>query len=178
MTYDYWLFLAKFLIPFVFALVACSFDLKERRIPNAISVVLLASGLLFHLCTGGWQGLLTSISGFAVGFGVLLILYLVGGGGAGDVKFMGGVGSWIGPYHVLFVFVMSAVLVGMFALGVLAFRMIGGGVKKLAADSPRATSAVDELSKGSQRTKIPYAVPAAAAIILRLVWLVLIHRNV
>jgi prepilin peptidase CpaA len=175
-TYDYGLFLAKFLIPFAFACAASVTDLRARRIPNAISVALLVSGLSFHLCTGLWHGLLTSIAGFAVGFCVLLVLYLIGGGGAGDVKFMGGVGAWVGPYHILFVFVISAVLVAIFAFLVIVIRMMGGPLRESKGNTQQSGVTGDEEPQTNERTKIPYAVPVAFAIVFRLVWLIFIQR--
>jgi len=173
MTNENAIFICKFLVPLLLAVVACVFDLRERRIPNAIAITLLATGLVFSLATGGWNGLLNSIGGFAAGFSILMILYLVGAGGAGDVKFMGGVGAWIGPYHILFVFVLSAILLAVFAILVFLFRLLFSSVETLREKSHEPESS----KKSPLRTPIPYAVPAAAAILIRLGWLLLIGRT-
>ena len=68
-------------------------DLKTRRIPNWLTVISLVLALAFHLTTGGWPGLLAALGGFAVGFGILLVLWLIGGGGGGDVILMGALGA-------------------------------------------------------------------------------------
>ncbi len=152
--------------------MACYFDLKSRRIPNAISVTTLASGLVFHLTTAGGTGLLHSLAGFATGFGILLVLYVLGASGAGDVKFFGAVGAWVGPYHILFVFVLSAILLGLFALLVVCYRAIFGSKGPAIRDVESEKTRVESPWKA----QIPFAVPLTAAILLRLFWLIAIHR--
>lgn len=134
MTREQTILWIAFLAPAVLGSIACSVDIRERRIPNWISVTLALSGLIFNLSVAGGNGLFRSLSGFAVGFLILFVLYLVGGGGAGDVKFMGGLGAWIGPYHVLFVFVISAIFIAIYSAVIIAVRMIATkGVSELVA---------------------------------------------
>ena len=38
------------------------------------------------------------------------LLYAVGGRGAGDVKLMAGIGSWLGPWPVVWVFAAAAIV--------------------------------------------------------------------
>ncbi len=80
----------------VFVLTAAFTDLSARRIPNWLTVSSLAVALLFHTITGGWAGLGFALGGFATGFSILLVLWLIGGGGGGDVKLMGALGGWMG----------------------------------------------------------------------------------
>ena len=60
----------------LFMLLALVTDLKDRRLPNWLTVSSAALGLVYHLATGGWDGLLFSLGGFATGFGLLLLLWL------------------------------------------------------------------------------------------------------
>src|SRR5204862_7765310 len=89
-------------------LTAAVTDLRTRRLPNWLTVSALAAGLFFHAFLG--QGIAFSLLGFATGFGILLILWLTGGGGAGDVKLMGAIGAWFGWKWTLYLFVISTVL--------------------------------------------------------------------
>ncbi len=78
--------------------IAAAYDLRERRIPNMLTFPMVFAGLVAATLLGGWgwDGFLTSLVGmFVVGFPCLMV-YARGGGGAGDVKLMMGVGAWCG----------------------------------------------------------------------------------
>jgi prepilin peptidase CpaA len=169
------LFLVRFIVPFLGGLIAMASDIRERRIPNWISVSLLATGLVFRTITFGWAGLADSLGGFATGFAILFVLYAIGGGGAGDVKFMAGVGAWLGPYHVTMVFVLSAIIVLLYTVITLIIRLgLGDGTNSV---QPH-TDGKETVKKFSiLRDRLPYAVPATLAIALRLGWLLLIGRT-
>ena len=85
-------------------------DFRCRRIPNSLTLSAFVAGLLFRLATGGGAGLLDAGLGFAVGFGTLFVLWICGGGGAGDVKLMGALAVWIGLSLTLSVLISSLVL--------------------------------------------------------------------
>ena len=162
-------------------LVAAVIDVRTRRIPNWFTVPVLAGGLLFHAITGGWGGLLTAIGGFATGFGILLVLWLTGGGGGGDVKLMGAVGAWLGAWHTLIVFLLSGGFAAFFSLLVLlgslmqhGYRHVqrrhlsrpdAGSKKKAAApDSPEA------VRRKTGRRILPFALPVACSTWVVFLW--------
>jgi len=176
MSTPFWLFVIRFLAPLLGGLLAMITDIRDRRIPNALSVSLCLLGLLFRTATGGWPGCLDSFLGFAVGFAVLFLLYAVGGGGAGDVKFMAAVGTWLGPYHIVFVFVLSAIVLLFFTVSVLIWRLLLG---EKVTRSAKAHSQVEskESNRSVLRSRLPYAVPATIAIAIRLAWLLFIGRT-
>jgi len=76
-----------------FTAVAAVSDLRTRRLPNWLTVPAFAAGLLAHTVVNGFAGLGFALLGFATGFGLLLVLWLIGGGGGGDVKLMGALGA-------------------------------------------------------------------------------------
>jgi len=155
----------------IFTIVAAVWDLRTNRLPNAMNVTAFALGVAFHLVIGflsdGWAGagrhLLISLGGFAVGFGILFVLWIAGGGGGGDVKFMGALGAWLGVKLTLYVFVASAVLIALYTAGVLLVSILRRGWKK----TKRDYIAGRKTQKGAARTPlkqlVPYAVPAAVA---------------
>lgn len=73
-------------------------DIRSHRIPNILLFPVLAFSLMFHTIIGGTDGLLGSLTGLALGIAMLLPLYVMGGMGAGDVKLLGVVGSFLGPW--------------------------------------------------------------------------------
>ena len=89
--------------------IALIFDLRLRRIPNALTVLFFILGLSFHIVLAGWPGLRFSLLGFAAGFGPLFLLWLLGGGGGGDVKMMGALGAWLGGPVTILIFLGSAI---------------------------------------------------------------------
>src|SRR5690606_34687669 len=101
-------------------------DWRERRIPNAICLVLLAAGIGWHALVMDGEGLFTSslagglgLSASAIGafaaFVGLFPLYLLRVLGAGDVKLATAIGAWVG-WQALLPWALLVMIVG----GVLA----------------------------------------------------------
>jgi prepilin peptidase CpaA len=89
--------------------VAATFDdLRRRAIANWINVAGLTGGVIYHSATRGWAGLAWSLGGAAVGFGVFLIFYVLGGMGGGDVKLSAAFGALLGPTGILLAALLAA----------------------------------------------------------------------
>ncbi len=97
-------------------------DLRKRRIYNIIVFPGILLALISHLVTGGWLGGLHSLYGFSVGLGLLLIPFLLGGMGAGDVKLLALVGAMKGTLFVLHAAIYMSLIGAVMALGILLFR--------------------------------------------------------
>jgi prepilin peptidase CpaA len=97
-------------------------DLKTRRIPNYLTFGLALAGFGFQLGWSGLPGLGNAFLGLATGFGLLIIPYILGGMGAGDVKALAALGAWLGPYKTVELFIYMAVAGGLMALGILLWR--------------------------------------------------------
>ena len=78
------------------SLAAAIYDVRERRIPNAITGPLAAGGLVFALLAGGLLGLAGAVGACALLALPYVLLFLFGKGGAGDAKLMGAIGAWVG----------------------------------------------------------------------------------
>ena len=169
----------------LFALV---FDLRERRIPNQIVGLALASGLLFNFMgpltasgnaglftpTPGALGILDALLGAMAGLALFLPLYLVRATGAGDVKLMAGIGSFAGAG--------AAVNIALFILlagGVLALvRMLWAGNSRRVISN--VSMALGQMLPGSAGTfniaahsadRMPYAVAMAAGLLAYGLWI-------
>jgi prepilin peptidase CpaA len=94
-------------------------DLARQRIPNYITFPLAIFGLLYNLYTTGTSGLIFSFLGILAGGGLLILFYIMGGLGAGDVKLLAAVGSILGPVNVVHAFVYSALAGGVYSIIVL-----------------------------------------------------------
>lgn len=108
------------LIPAVVVLaalvVATVTDLRKFKIHNLLTLPLLVLGFVYHGVVNGTDGLLFSLYGTLFGGGVLLILFLLGGIGGGDVKLLAGVGAWLGLLATFWLFNIAAIAAGVYAL--------------------------------------------------------------
>ncbi len=156
----------------LYVALAALTDLRMRRIPNYLTVPAALSGLIYHtLAPTGW-GLWVSLAGFGVGFALLLLPWLAGGGGMGDVKLLAALGAWLGAECLLIAFAVSALIAGAIAL----VAMIGdpkprrsplGNVLGLRIPRPSARS-----TRRRQARTLPFAVPVAISTFAVLTWLV------
>lgn len=152
--------------------VAAYVDWRTQKLPNWLTVSCFVSALVFHFVAGffgeyggvgtafiqlGW-----SLVGFATGFGILMVLWLIGGGGGGDVKMMGAMGAWLMPQLTLYVFIISAAITVLFY-----FRQIVSGEAKKMKESVKTAKRTKDKSK-IIRHHAHYAFRAGLA-----VWLVL-----
>ena len=107
-------------IPSIVALLLASLclitDLRSRRIPNVLTLPAVGIGLLLGLMLGGWEGLANSAIGLGLGLAVMIIPYLVGGMGAGDVKLMAALGALMGHPAIIHVFLYTILIGGLFSL--------------------------------------------------------------
>lgn len=107
----------------VMIMAVCVFtDLKSRKIYNVVVYPALVWAIGVHALTGGWSGLAYSLLGFAVGLCILLIPYLMGGMGAGDVKLLALVGALEGYVFVLKASVYMSLIGALMALGIILFK--------------------------------------------------------
>jgi prepilin peptidase CpaA len=112
------------LLTILFGVLAASAitDFKWKRIPNAFTLPAMAVSMLIHGLNSGISGFIFSIEGLFLGMALLIIFYIMGMMGAGDVKLMGAVGSILGPAGVFKAFLFTAIVGGIYALVVLAFN--------------------------------------------------------
>lgn len=99
-------------------------DLKTRKIPNYLTLSAALAGLAYNLVIYGWGGLADGALGLLIGFGFLILPYLMGGMGAGDVKALAALGAWLGPAGTLHLFCYMAVAGGLMSLAVLVWRRL------------------------------------------------------
>ena len=109
---DYFLILLLLSVLIISAII----DFRSQKIPNLLTYPVMAIALGYHFVMSGPDGLLFSAGGLAVGIAILILPYLMGGMGAGDVKLMGAVGAILGARGVFVAFLFSAIAGGIYAL--------------------------------------------------------------
>jgi prepilin peptidase CpaA len=78
------------------SLTAALFDLTTGRIPNLLTLPAWLIGLSFAWFTADPIGFCASLAASLLVASPCLLLFLFAGGGAGDVKLMAAIGSWLG----------------------------------------------------------------------------------
>jgi prepilin peptidase CpaA len=158
--------------------VAAVIDGVKLKVPNWITFPMILSGWTYSTLVFGWSGLLWSVVGTAVGLGLLLPAYSIGGMGAGDVKLLAGVGAWVGSTTTFYSFCVSAVLGGIIAVGMVFYRrawqhhqdqfwMIVNEVTTIRdADQLSAIAA----KRKSSMLLLPYGIPIALGTISYFAW--------
>jgi prepilin signal peptidase PulO-like enzyme (type II secretory pathway) len=77
------------------SLAAAIFDLRSKRIPNALTIPLLVAGLVWATWIGGLSGLGNAAAACFLLALPYVFLFLFAKGGAGDAKLMGAIGAWL-----------------------------------------------------------------------------------
>jgi prepilin peptidase CpaA len=163
-------------IAVVVAATACVYDLRTRRIPNALTFGAALIALLFHALTGGPSALAMAGGGWLLGIGLFVPFFMLGGLGAGDVKLLGAIGAWLGPASVLRVGLYSALAGGVFAVVVALqtgyLRQALHNLKFLATCwLTVGFKPVEGLTLDQQKTpRLAYAVPMLTGLLVTL-WL-------
>jgi len=116
------IFTVENLLLLVVLIIAIITDVRSHRIPNWLTLPAIITGLGVNLISAGAGGFLFAMEGLLLGTGLFIVLYIMGGMGAGDVKLMGAVGSMLGPQMVLLAALYTAISGGIYALAVIAFH--------------------------------------------------------
>ena len=106
----------------VFLFFAVASDVRSHRLPNLLTLPALLGALLLSPWLGATSGPLEAAMGAALGFGLLVGPYAIGGVGAGDVKAVMALGAWIGPEATLGAVAWALIAAGSFGLALLALR--------------------------------------------------------
>jgi prepilin peptidase CpaA len=110
------------LLPLAIALWIAWGDLRTYRIPNYLTFGAALAGLFYQAVFCGLNGVGSGLVGLAIGFFLLFPIYLLGAMGAGDVKALAALGTWLGPGFTLMLFCYMAAAGGLMAIGVLIYK--------------------------------------------------------
>lgn len=154
---------------FTLLAIAIATDIKSNRIPNLLLAPALSFALLLQTLIAGPSGLLAALGGLCVGLAMLMPLYAMGGMGAGDVKLLGVVGSFLGPWGALAAGAATLIAGAILGLGIIFVQRVWPLLQAYAANFLGAHSLVNggasitkaPTNPGSKVTRIAYA-PAIA----------------
>ena len=171
----------------VASLLGANEDLRTRRIPNVLTGSSLVFGLVLHGLLGGPRGLaMAALAGLTAGI-LLLVMYLAGGMGAGDVKLMAAVGSLAGFSSLRLILTGTFLSGAVFGIALALYHRrlrhtVGNALllfghsrqKQLEPDDSQALMA-EEIEREKAHIpglSIPYAVPIAAGCLMAMVALI------
>jgi prepilin peptidase CpaA len=156
--------------------VAALTDIRSRRIPNWLTYSAMLLGVGYHTMVNGAQGFFFGAGGLLLGLAFLIVFYLAGGTGAGDVKLMGAVGALLGPTGVFTAFIFTALVGGIYAilLLLLRFRVMGTAVRLSTMFSSLRYGGLNltaaPAGKDEKITVLNYGVAIAIGVILTALW--------
>jgi len=148
-----------------FVMLCMASDLRTRRIPNALTAPTMIVGAVLNVVYGGCSGLAVSVGGLGLAVGILVLPFVAGGIGGGDVKMMGAIGALVGPHRVAQSLAVGIVLGGLVMVGHLARQ--GRLREKLLAIATMIGAAATDVSveplklsaEGPDAVSLPYSVP-------------------
>jgi prepilin peptidase CpaA len=147
-------------------------DLRARKIPNWLTASLAATGIAQSMFVLSSVSPGESWAGLGVGFALTFMLFALGALGGGDVKLFAGIGAWMGPVAVFWVFAIAA-MVGTVTVAAQALleRRVGALLRNSAVIVLNAAATGDlrappvEEQSDQVNKRLPYAVPALLAVI-------------
>lgn len=142
-------------------------DYTQHRVPNWLNAALAALGFAAQAWFFGGDGLTSGALGLLVGFATLILPWLMGGMGAGDVKLMMAIGVWLGPWLTFVSFCVGAVIGGAIAVVmILSTGRLWQAYGNLATIAVKVTSRSTLFSEfgsaksfGDTSQLLPYGVP-------------------
>jgi len=152
--------------------IAAYTDTKLWKIHNKLTLPFFALGWVYQTAFWGLPGLQDGLAGFAVGFGTYLLLFMVAGGGGGDVKLVGALSVWLGLKLTVWMMAASTLIVIVDVAAITLYRVLRYGMQKWKRDY-LATGKVDAKGKPvlkqetreekQKRRILPFAIPVAMA---------------
>ena len=157
-------------------LLASWIDYSQRRVPNWLNLSLIVAGFCAQGLYFGASGLAAGGLGLLIGFGLLIIPWMMHGMGAGDVKLMAAIGVWLGPLFTFYAFGMGALIGGLAAAVMIVstgrLRMACANLGLILAKCSSRQTLFSEFgsahSFGTTSQLLPYGVPLTAGTLMLL----------
>ena len=150
-----------------FTLAAAVCDLRSRKIPNKMTAPMCVAGIVYQVAFFGLDGLWTGLLGFAAGFGILFVLWMIATAGGGDVKLMAALGTWLGWLTTLKVLFCSLIFVTTGTIGIVLVGLLSQGLRRTKAqylrENEKGKGRSETTEQRQKRRVMAFAVPVALA---------------
>lgn len=150
---------------------ACISDVRARRIPNGLVLVIALAGIAFSaLRFSPLPGLWSALGGIGVGLAIWIAFYALGVLGAGDVKFFAASAAWLGPAGAWRASLVAAAIGGVLAVGfLLRDSRLKSALHRMAllplSRSIEVTS-VGEMTGSEAKRQLPYGVAMGIGVVV------------
>src|SRR6202035_4654342 len=146
-------------------------DCRTRRIPNWLTIPGLLLGIAMNSWLHGWPGAKASLLGAGLGLALLLPFVLIRSLGAGDWKFVGALGAFLGPQNLLTVLLLGILVNGLMAAVMVVWK---GRIRETIRNLGRMLAAFltihlpgpDLTLDNPDLVKVPFGVAVAIAVVL------------
>jgi prepilin peptidase CpaA len=140
--------------------VACTWDVRVRRIPNWLTASLALAGLPFTIYEHSVvPGLGIALGGLLIGLVLWFPSYVFRLLGAGDVKLFAAAGVWLGPMRTFEAAVIGGLIGGVLALAwMLRFRGLEGTATTLWMARAIPSTLVQPREGPATRQHLPYSI--------------------
>lgn len=153
--------------------VCCYTDLRAQKIYNIFLFPAILIAFTINFLNGGLFACFDSFKGLFLGIALLIIPFVAGGMGAGDVKLLGVIGAFKGPEFVFIAFIAAAIIGGVFSICLLVkqgkFQMTVKKVYYLFMNRLMhipVASGFNNLESAVQGESFPYALAIGLGVIL------------
>lgn len=152
--------------------VAAWIDWRTMRIPNWLTVAGMVWGLAYNLAsaTSALDGLGLSLGGIGIAMALFLPLWLLRAMGAGDVKLMAMVGSFLGAFAtfkaMVFVGLVGGVMVIVFVIAHRAGGQLARNLRNLAYSAVLPGVPLAHPTPSTSVGKLPYGVSIGIGTVL------------
>lgn len=151
-------------------ILAVIWDVKRQRIPNFLTIPAALMGLTYHL----WfepdlGGFYFSAAGLVIGLMLLMIPFMLGGVGGGDIKLLGAAGAWLGPGSTCIFFLYGAIIGGLVAALTMVRHRSRNGFKDIRTNIVNILLTRECVSTSPEGVVFPYSIPLASGFFLYLI---------
>lgn len=156
-------------------IVAAAWDIRRRRIPNAVNAAVCATGMTAALVCGGWGNVLSGLGACLVVVALLWWPWLTGRIGGGDVKLTGAAATSVG-FSLLPEYLLGTALAGGVVAAICYLFSSGGARHQMVLNLKLASFGIapePPLRGGNGRVSVPFGVAAAASALA----LILLRRS-
>ncbi len=168
----------------IWMVVGAVIDGWKLKVPNWCTFPMIICGCLYW-ATQGFSYLGLAVSGVFIGGALLIIPYIIGGMGAGDVKLYAGFGAWMMPlpwfgmHNLMWAFALSVILGGVMAICMILYRKTFwvnlNNAQDIVNDWKTSGSVEEVFGKARARKPslqlLPYGVPLTIGSLAYLLWI-------
>ena len=151
----------------IFLAAAVYTDVRKKIIPNTLTFPVIICGFLFHIICAGWDsGAFFALKGMAIGGALMMIPFLLGGTGGGDVKMLTALGTWMGCYKILEIFFYGSITGAVMAVILMFVKKYRLDMMSVWHDIVCFSLTLKRVTPAKKMNGFPYSIPIAIGFVI------------